>query len=140
MRYLGGMDTMFVRAETRSMLLHVSGVMVLDPRQINAEDPREAVRDRIEGRLRDLPPLRWRLIEPPGGLGSLRWIEDPDFRVDQHVHLGTVAAPGRRADLERFVASVAATPLDRHRPLWEMHILDGLADGSIAESQVTWPS
>lgn len=132
MRYLGGMDTMFVRAETPSMLLHVTGVMMIDPGAIEADDTRNVVRDLIACRLPTLPPLRWRLVEPPGGLGSLRWIEDPNFDLDRHVLLGTVPAPGDRRDLEQFVARVAADPLDRHRPLWEMHILDGMADGSLA--------
>lgn len=39
MRYLGGMDTMFVRAETRSMLLHVTGVLILDPATSRIDPP-----------------------------------------------------------------------------------------------------
>lgn len=131
MRYLSGMDTMFVRAETRSMLLHVTGVLILDP-ATSRVDTREQVHDLIAARVPALPPLRWRLIDPPGGIGALRWIEDPDFDLERHVGFSTVSAPGSRADLEAFVATVSGTPLDRDRPLWEMHVVDGLDDGSVA--------
>ena len=131
MRYLGGMDTMFVRAETRSMLLHVTGVLLLDP-TTSRIDTRKKVHGLIAARVPALPPLRWRLIEPPGGMGALRWIEDPDFELDRHVRYSSVPPPGAHADLEAMVAEVASTPLDRDRPLWEMHVIDGLADGSMA--------
>ena len=131
MRYLSGMDTMFVRAETRSMLLHVTGVLILDPTTGRIDTQRQ-VRELIAARVPALPPLRWRLIDPPGGIGSLRWIEDPDFDLDHHVHFSSVPSPRSRADLEALVATIAGTPLDRDRPLWEMHVVDGLDDGSLA--------
>jgi len=39
------MDTMFVRAETRSMLLHVTGVLVLDPGERSAAEVRDRIRE-----------------------------------------------------------------------------------------------
>lgn len=57
---------------------------------------------------------------------------DLDFDLDRHVKLTTLRSPGSVADLERYVGLVAETPLDRDRPLWEMHLVDGLADGQVA--------
>ncbi len=131
MKHLGGMDTMFVRAETSTMLLHVAGVLVLNADPLTGPEVRARVCDLVTTRIDAVPPLRWRLVEPPGGIGALRWVEDPSFDVDQHVRLGTIERPGSRADLEQAVAEVAATPLDRTRPLWEMHVVDGMADGSV---------
>lgn len=132
MRPLGGIDTMFVRAETPAMHLHVTGVLVLDPVSMRGGDPRARIRALVAERLPLLAPFRWRLVEAPGGLGTPRWIEDPDVDLDRHVHLATLPAPGGRAELARFVGEVASTPLRRDRPLWEMHLVDGLADGTIA--------
>jgi len=126
------MDTIFVRAETPSVLLHVTGVMVLDPGPTTPTEVRDRVRRLVSARLDSMAPLRWRLVEPPGGMGALRWVEDPAFDVDRHVQLGVVRSPGSREDLEHFVAEVAATPIDRQRPLWEMHVVGGLEDGSVA--------
>ena len=132
MRQLGGIDSLFVGAETPSMHLHVVGVMTVDVRRMRAGDPRERIRELIAERVPLLVPFRWRLVETPGGLGSPRWIEDPDFDLDRHVKLTTLRSPGSVADLERYVGLVAETPLDRDRPLWEMHLVDGLADGQVA--------
>ena len=132
MRQLGGIDSMFVRAETPSVHLHVVGVMTLDVRGMRGEDPRERIRDLVSERIPLLVPFRWRLVEPPIGIGAPHWIEDPDFDLDRHVVLSTLRQPGSVVDLDRYVANVASTSLDRDRPLWEMHLVDGLADGQVA--------
>ena len=142
MRQLGGIDSMFVRAETPSMHLHVVGVQILAAGGVDTqttegvasstEGIRERIRSLVRQRLPLLPPFRWRLIEAPGGLGAPCWIEDPEFDLDRHIRCVTLPEPGSRVELERFVAEVAGRPLARDRPLWEMHLVDGLHDGSLA--------
>lgn len=132
MRHLGGIDTVFVRAETPTMHLHVCGVLLLDTSTMRGGDARARIRDLVASRLPLLAPFRWRLVETPGGVGGPRWIEDPEFDLDRHLHLATLSAPGSQAELERYVAGVAGTPLERDRPLWEMHLVDGLEDGRTA--------
>jgi WS/DGAT/MGAT family acyltransferase len=132
MRQLGGIDSMFVGAETPSMHLHVVGVMTLDVREMRGGDPRARIRDLVSERIPLLVPFRWRLVESPIGIGAPHWIEDPDFDLDRHVLFTTLRSPGSVADLDRYVANVASTPLNRDRPLWEMHLVDGLADGQVA--------
>lgn len=134
MRQLGGIDTMFVRAETPSMHLHVCGVLILDTRTMRGGDARQRIRRLVAARLPLIAPFRWRLVETPGGVGAPRWIEDVDFDLDRHVHLATLRAPGSRHELEQFVGRVAAIPLDRDRPLWEMQVIDGIVDDTIAGS------
>jgi hypothetical protein len=51
--YLSGVDTMVVRAETRSMLLHVTGVMVLDAGSDRAVEVRDGIRQVVSARLSD---------------------------------------------------------------------------------------
>lgn len=132
MRELGGIDTMFVSAETPSMPLHVIGVLVMEPSVHDTDAARQRIRDTIAERIPLLPPFRWRLVEAPGGLGTARWIEDPDFDLDAHVHMVTLPEPGTMAQLEDHVGRFASTPLERDRPLWEIHLVDGLDDGRIA--------
>lgn len=132
MRQLGGIDSMFVGAETSTMHLHVVGVLKVDVREMRAVDPREHIRDLVAERIPLLEPFRWRLVETPGGLGAPHWIDDPDFDIDRHVLLTSLRSPGSGAELERYVGTVAGTPLNRDRPLWEMHLVDGLEDGQVA--------
>jgi WS/DGAT/MGAT family acyltransferase len=59
------------------------------------------------------------------------WVEDPDFDLEAHVHRVTVPPPGTMHELAEVVADVAGRPLDRSRPLWEMHLIEGLDDGTV---------
>jgi WS/DGAT/MGAT family acyltransferase len=60
------------------------------------------------------------------------WEDDPEFRAEDHVTRWGLPAPGGESELREAVAHLFALPLDRGRPLWEMHLLEGLADGRTA--------
>jgi WS/DGAT/MGAT family acyltransferase len=60
------------------------------------------------------------------------WLEDPDFDLDYHLRRAHLPAPGGPAELQAFVADVAGRPLDPVRPLWEMHLVEGLESGPTA--------
>jgi diacylglycerol O-acyltransferase len=49
-----------------------------------------------------------------------------------HVVRTTLPPPGSMRDLEAAIARIHSRPLDRAKPLWELHVIDGLADGRIA--------
>lgn len=127
-----GVDTAFFVAETPTMHLHVVGVMLLDPSTASAGWDRGTVVDLLAERLHLLPPFRWRPVPVPGGLDQPRWIEDPDFCLEEHVVRAELPAPADHDALCAFVGEVASRPLRRDRPLWEMHVVDRLDDGSVA--------
>lgn len=70
------------------------------------------------------PRFRQRVRE---GVGGARWEDDPDFDVRLHLHHLALPAPGDREALARVVGDLMAEPLDRSRPLWAIHLLDGYA-------------
>ena len=78
-----------------------------------------------------VPPFRMRMVDVPFGLQHPTLVEDPEFDLDYHVRRAGVPAPGGRRELADVVADIAARPLDRTRPLWEFHVVEGLADGRI---------
>ena len=95
-----------------------------------APDWPELVR-RIEGAVAAIPRLRDRVDEGIPPLPST-WREDDGF--DLSYHLRRVAAPSP-ADLESVLGMVeawAAAGFDPTRPLWEVTLVEGLADGSAA--------
>lgn len=129
MQRLTGLDAVFLALETPSAHMHVVGVAILDPSTAPPGPFHQRVRALLEARLHLVPPLRRRLIEVPFGLHIPVWIEDPDFDLDYHVRRAALPAPGGATELAEFVADIAGRPLDRHHPLWESYVVEGLEHG-----------
>jgi diacylglycerol O-acyltransferase / wax synthase len=62
-------------------------------------------------------------------LGQWGWVTDKSFDLEHHVRNSALAQPARVRELLALVSRLHSTLLDRHRPLWEMHLIEGLADG-----------
>jgi WS/DGAT/MGAT family acyltransferase len=97
-------------------------------------DPRR-LRAGIERVIATYPPLRQRVARPPLGLAPPMWADDPDFDLDYHLRRLAVPPPGTHRQLLDLAAMVAAPPLDRSRPLWEMTVVEGLEGGAAAVLQ-----
>ena len=67
----------------------------------------------------------------PFGLDHPRWVDDPDFDLDNHLHRVALPAPGGEAELTAMVAAVMGRPLDPDQPPWEMHVIEGLEGGRV---------
>ena len=78
-----------------------------------------------------MPPFRRRIVEVPFRLNHPIWVEDPDFDLDYHIRRIGAPSPGGHEELAEVAAQIASTPLDRSRPLWELYVVEGLADGNI---------
>jgi diacylglycerol O-acyltransferase / wax synthase len=130
----GGLDSAFLSLETRTNLFHVGSVTVLDPATAppGTPEPHEALRRVIEERLHLLGPFRRRLAGVPFGLDHPHWVEDTEVDVGFHVRRGHLPRPGGPAELAAYVADVLSRPLDRTRPLWEIHVLEGLQGDLVA--------
>ena len=92
----------------------------------------EDVLERLRARLHLIPRYRQRLQQPPLGLANPVWVDDTDFELEWHVRQATLPAPGGDAELAAYVAREASRRLDRSRPLWELHVLEGLAGEGVA--------
>ena len=127
-----GLDSVFLSLETATNLYHVGAVTVLDPATAppGTPAPYDAVRRLIEERLHLLGPFRRRLAGVPLGLDHPRWVEDTDIDIGFHLRRGHLPRPGAAAELAVYAADVLSRPLDRTRPLWEMHVVEGL-DGDL---------
>jgi diacylglycerol O-acyltransferase / wax synthase len=131
MQPLTGMDAAFLALETPTTPMHVGVALVLDPpegtRSLFSPSTRYAqIRRVIEQRLHVVPPFRQRAMRVPLGLHHPVWVDDPDFELDDHLFRASLPSPGGKAELDGFVASVMSRPLDPDRPLWEMHVVEGL--------------
>jgi diacylglycerol O-acyltransferase / wax synthase len=100
----------------------------------SAPDP-VRLRAALEQAIQVFPPLRQRVARPPLGLAPPQWADDPDFDLRYHMRRLSVPPPGELRQLLDLAAQLAAMPLDRARPLWELTVVEGLADGRAAVLQ-----
>lgn len=131
-RRLSGEDAVFVYAETPSMPMHTVGTVILDPSEVPGGFGYPEIVATVASRIERMPPFRQRLLEVPFGLGHPLLADDPDFRIENHLHRLAVPAPGGMRELAEIVGDLADGPLDRHQPLWEMWAVEGLEGGRIA--------
>ncbi|MEV7006566.1 wax ester/triacylglycerol synthase family O-acyltransferase [Streptosporangium sp. NPDC051022] len=133
MRQLTALDAQFLNAESATTATHVAGVAILDPAHCpSGVVTRGALVDLLRERLHLAPALSLRLAEVPFGLDHPYWEPVPDLDVADHVHEVTLPLPGDDAQLARQVALLHERRLDRGRPLWEMHLVQGLTGGRVA--------
>ncbi|MFI6496090.1 wax ester/triacylglycerol synthase family O-acyltransferase [Nonomuraea typhae] len=130
MRQLTALDAQFLNAESATTCAHVAGLAVLDP--LGGVLDRATLAAVLLQRMHLSPVLGLRLSEVPLGLDHPYWEADPDFDLAHHLFEAEVAAPGGEYQLAEAVARIHARPLDRTRPLWEMHLLSGLSGGRVA--------
>jgi WS/DGAT/MGAT family acyltransferase len=92
---------------------------------------RKQVREVIQTRLVErFPRFRQLVVEGRAPLSGPHWEEDPNFDLDLHLHRVALPDPGDRSALQELVADLMAAPLDRSKPLWQFHFVDGYGDGA----------
>lgn len=79
-----------------------------------------------------VPPFSSRLDRPYGIAGQFSWVQDDDVDLDYHVRHSALPAPGRVRELFVLISRLHSTLLDRTRPLWETHLIEGLTDNRFA--------
>ena len=131
---LSPVDAANMRVESHGRPMNVAALGVVDGTALVDAEGRlrlEQVRADLERRLHLAPRLRQVLVRPRPGLGPAAWADDARFDIGRHVRARTVAPPGDEAALLAACAELNQPPLDRSRPLWELWLLPGLADGNV---------
>jgi diacylglycerol O-acyltransferase / wax synthase len=122
---LTGLDATFLAMETPEVFGHVGSVCVLDPSTAPRPLTRAALTAHIKSRLHLVPLLNRRLLTVPFGLDQPYWVDAvPD--LSRHILEVALPRPGGDHQLAELVAQLHAVPLDRSRPLWELHLITGL--------------
>jgi diacylglycerol O-acyltransferase len=127
-------DAVFLMTESREHPMHVGGLQLFEPPEgAGGEFARETYEALIAHR--DMQPtFRKRPARLFGGIGNIGWAYDDedDIDVGYHVRRSALPSPGRVRDLLEMTSLLHGTLLDRHRPLWEAHLVEGLSDGRFA--------
>ncbi|MFQ6391872.1 WS/DGAT/MGAT family O-acyltransferase [Nocardia sp. KC 131] len=130
-------DASFYRLESSSNPIHIGSLAIVgstDPAPESGEPALDYDRlvDLVEARLSLVPRYRRKVREIPFALGRPVWVEDSAFDITYHVRRSALPDPGTDEQLHDLVARLASRPLDQSRPLWEMYLIEGLADGRTA--------
>ncbi|WP_375499152.1 wax ester/triacylglycerol synthase family O-acyltransferase [uncultured Jatrophihabitans sp.] len=125
-------SSMFLMAETRENPMHVASLQLFQPPEgSTALDVRAQFEQAIE--LDQVAPLfQKRPKRSLTSLGQWGWAPDDAFDLEHHVRRSALPQPGKIRDLLVLCSRLHSTLLDRHRPLWEMHLIEGLEDGRYA--------
>jgi diacylglycerol O-acyltransferase / wax synthase len=129
--HLTALDATFLELEEAddSAHMHIGAILVFDPRP-DGPVSREQLCRHLASRLTQLPRYHQRLSQPhTGGLSWPEWEDDPAFDIGRHVGRAAVPAPGGSEELLEWVSGFFSQRLDRHRPLWEMALVEGLTGG-----------
>jgi diacylglycerol O-acyltransferase len=128
------LDATFLELEQadESAHMHIGAIMVFECGP-GGTPSREEFCAHLESRLGQLPRYSQRLSEPhTGGMTWPQWEADPGFELARHVTRAALPAPGGARELQEWASGFFSQRLDRRRPLWEMVIVEGLADGGWA--------
>lgn len=132
MERLSGLDASFLYLETPSQLMHVCGLIVVDPDTVDGGYSFKKMRAELDRRIEGMPGFRRKLQDSFLNLDHPVWVDADDFNIEHHFHRVGCPAPGGQQELSELCANIAGTPLNRDRPLWEMWVIEGLADGKVA--------
>ncbi len=99
---------------------------------LDSAPPWERLVDAHRWAMRVVPRFAERVVEPLLPVGPPMWSADPRFDLDFHLRRVRLPDGAGRQELLAFAERQGVEPLDRARPPWVAHLIEGLADGSAA--------
>lgn len=123
MERMNPLDASFLHLEDGVTHLHVGACAVFE----GPPPPFDALFRAIEAKLPLVPRYRQRARFVPLQLGPPVWVDDPDFRLENHLFHVTLPGPGDDEQLAELTAGIMEVELDRTRPLWGNWVVEGLA-------------
>jgi diacylglycerol O-acyltransferase len=123
-------DASFYRMENTATPMYVGSLSIL--RRPRGGLSYETLLSTVEQRMAQIPRYRQKVRDV--GIGAARpvWIDDRDFDITYHIRRSALPSPGSDEQLQALVARLAARPLDKSRPLWEMYLVEGLGKNRVA--------
>ncbi|HKJ35263.1 MAG TPA: wax ester/triacylglycerol synthase family O-acyltransferase [Solirubrobacterales bacterium] len=121
-------DISSLHAEQGPIHVHVGGTAIFAGEAPDFGD----LLAHIEQRLNLIPRFRQRVKHVPGRVARPVWEDDPHFDLRRHVRHHSLPRPGGDAQLRELVGHIMSEPLDQDRPLWQIHLIEGLEHGRFA--------
>lgn len=132
MRVMPLTDAMYLMMESREHPMHVGGLQLFElPAEADA-DYLSATYRRMVDTIDVSDVFRRTPYRSLGTLGAWSWASDQRIDLEYHVRFSALPRPGRFRELFELVSRLHGTLLDRRRPLWELHLIEGLEGNRFA--------
>jgi WS/DGAT/MGAT family acyltransferase len=118
---LSTQDASFLYGESHSGPLHI-GCATIFAGLIDYDE----LFARMDARMHLLPRYRQRVVFPPLNIANATLEDDPGFDLRNHIKRHSLPDGTDDAEFMRAAMRVFAPMLDRRRPLWELHLFQGL--------------
>lgn len=125
-------DALFLLAESREHPMHVGSLQLFDlPPDVDPDYLGDLYQQSLE--VDDIHRLyRKRAQRSLANLGQWGWVQERDLDLEYHVRHSALPRPGRIRELLALTSRLHGTLLDRNRPLWEFHLIEGLDEPGFA--------
>ena len=135
MRQVQGHDAHFLYSHSAHANSHVTLLQIYDQSTAPGGMVRfKSILGLLESRLEHSPLFRSKLLHVPLELSYPYWVEDENFDIEYHIRHIALPKPGDWRQFCIQASRIHARPLDMHRPLWEIYVMEGL--DSIADLPV----
>ncbi len=131
---LSALDASFLALEDANCHMHIGACAIFDAAPLSTPEGGidiDRIRTLMERGMYRIPRYRQRLAWIPV-LGHPVWVDDDRFNLAYHVRHTHLPLPGDDRQLKRLVGRLMSQQLDRGKPLWEMWVIEGLAEGRFA--------
>lgn len=129
MKPLSPLDQVFLWLEKRQQPMHVGGLQLFSFPDDAPDDYVAQLADQLREQSVVTPPFDQCLSNR---FGQPVWVEDEHLDLEHHFRFEALPTPGRIRELLAFVSAEHSHLMDRARPMWEFHLIEGLKDRQFA--------
>lgn len=123
MRIVSPSDQVFLFLEKRQQPMHIGTLQLFTyPEDAGAKYVTDLA-EHLRSFTKAYPPFNQRIVTR---FGQSFWEEDKQFDLEHHFRHSALPKPGRIRELLAHVSAEHSNLMDRERPLWEVHLIEGL--------------
>jgi WS/DGAT/MGAT family acyltransferase len=122
MQVLGPVDSAFYYLDSSETPMNIGSIMIFA-----GEIDFDLLVKLVDSRIHQAPIYQQKVVHTPLNLGEPTWIYDTEFYIENHIFRRTLDAPGTEEQLRAVAGEIIARRLRRDKPLWELHVIYGLA-------------
>jgi WS/DGAT/MGAT family acyltransferase len=123
---MSSIDSFWLSMDEPTNLMIITGLMEFD--ELLDYD---AICDLLKERLLCYNLFRQKVVWPTSTLGRPFWDEDYNFDIQNHVIRMALPTPRNKAALQRMISDLTILPLDKNKPLWQLHIIENHGKGCV---------